>query len=82
LAQPASVVTVRRKEGTGLCHLLTQTGTDADSTKLVFNKYGDKHFLSSISIQGLKAGIQMAKLEKELRAQAERDRNIVVIAQK
>jgi len=82
LAQPASVVTVRQKEGTGLCVLLTQTGTDADSTKLVFNKYGDKHFLSSISIQGLKAGIQMAKLEKELRAQVEKDGNVVIIAQK
>jgi hypothetical protein len=82
LAQPASVVTVRQKAGTGLCILLTQAGTDGNSTKLAFNKYGDKHFLSGVSIRGLKAGVQMLRLEKELRAQVEKDRNVLIIAQK
>jgi hypothetical protein len=82
LAQTASVVTVRAKGGTGLCILATQPGTDAADAKLLFNKYGNKHFLTSVSIKGLKAGVQMMRLEKELRAQTERDRNTVTIAQR
>jgi hypothetical protein len=82
LAHTASVVTVRQKEGMGLCVLLTQPGTDTADAKLRFNKYGNKHFLSSVSIQGLKAGVRMIGLEKELRAQAGKDGNVVIIAQK
>jgi hypothetical protein len=82
LAQTASVVTVRAKGGEGLCILATQPGTDLADAKLLFNKYGNKHFLTSVSIKGLKAGVQMMQLEKELRAQAERGRNTVIIAQR
>jgi len=82
LAQTSSVVTVRAKGGAGLCILATQPGTDAADAKLLFNKYGNRHFLSSVSIRGLKAGVPMVKLEKELRAQAERDQSTVTIAQR
>jgi hypothetical protein len=80
LAQTGSVVTVRAKEGTGMCILVSQAGTDAGDTKLLFNQYGSKHFLSSVSIQGLKAGLRMVQLEKEMRAQAEGSK--ITIAQR
>jgi hypothetical protein len=62
--------------------LVTRPGTDAIDSKLLFNKYGNKHFLSSVSIQGFKAGVKMQKLERELRAQLQKQSNVVNIAQK
>ena len=78
----ASIVKVSTKSGEGVCILLTSPGTDNANETLMFNKYGNKHFLSSISIRGTKAGVPMIKLEKELRAQAERDRNVITVAQR
>jgi hypothetical protein len=64
--------------------MLTRLGTEKnlDSSHLLFNKYGDKHFLSSVSIRGHKAAVRMQKLERELRAQIEKERSVVRIAQK
>jgi hypothetical protein len=81
LVPTASQVTVRTQKGAGICVLLTNSGTDAGSGKLLFNKYGNKHFLSSISIHGFKAGVPTQKLEKELKAQSQDQPGIVTIAQ-
>ncbi len=77
-------VTVRTSGGAGIVMMLTRAGTEKnlDSNHLLFNKYGDKHFLSSVSIRGCKAGVKAQKLERELRAQIEKDRSVVRIAQK
>jgi hypothetical protein len=76
-----NLVTIRTPEGKGICMLVTRPGTDAIDGKLQFNKYGDMYFLSSVSIQGFKAGIQMHKLETELRAQLQKKNNVITIAQ-
>jgi len=49
----------------------TESLKPSDGTKLVFNRYGDRYFLSEISREGQSRGYQMpvGKLEKELRAQ-------------
>jgi hypothetical protein len=80
----ASIMTVRADQGTGIWIIATKAGTDRDldSCTLLFNKYGDKHFLSTVSIRGYKAGLKELKLEKELRAKAEVEQNTVIIAQK
>jgi hypothetical protein len=79
----ASTVTVRAQDGQTICILTTQAGNDVMSlTNLLrFNEYGDKHFLSSVSIQGFKASVQPQKMERELKAQMEKERNTVIIAQ-
>ena len=80
----ASVVTILQVNGSATCMLATQPGTDADlsATQLQFNKYGNKRFLSTVSIRGFKADIKMLKLERELRARAEQESDLVIIAQK
>jgi len=82
ITSTGSLVTIRTQKGMGMCMLITQPGTDAIDSKLLFNKYGDKHFLSSVSIQGFKAGVKMQKLEQELRAQFQKQKDVVTIAQK
>jgi hypothetical protein len=82
ITQTGSLVTIRTHKGVGMCMLVTHPGQDAIDSKLLFNKYGDKHFLSSVSIQGFKAGVKMQKLEKELRAQFQKQKDVVTIAQK
>jgi hypothetical protein len=77
-----SLVTIRTIEGAGICMLLTQAGTGATSDKLLFNKYGDRHFLSSISIHGFNAGVIMQQLERELWATAGKQQSTITIAQK
>lgn len=78
----APIVKVSTKNGEGICMLVTLPGTGDADERLLFNKYGNKHFLAGASIRGIKAGIPMQKLEKELRAQAERDRNVITVAQR
>jgi hypothetical protein len=80
----AAVVTVRAKNGTGIWVMATQAGTnqDASANQLSFNQYGDKQFLSSVSIQGFQAGVRMLKLEAETRTQLQKEKSTVVIAQK
>jgi len=82
IEKTGSLVTIRTQKGVGMCMLVTRPGTDAIDSKLLFNKYGNKHFLSSVSIQGFKAGVKMQKLERELRAQLQKQSNVVNIAQK
>lgn len=81
-AQTGSVVTVLTREGVGICMLGARPGTNAAASQLMFNRYENKYFLSSVSIQGFKAEIKMQKLEKEVRAQLQKQRDTVTIAQK
>jgi hypothetical protein len=76
----ASLVKVSTKNGEGVCMLVTLPGTDNADGRLLFNKYGNSHFLAGVSILGTKAGVPMMKLEKELRAKTERDGQAVTIA--
>jgi hypothetical protein len=82
LTQTGSLVTIRTQKGVGMCMLVTHPGKDAIDSKLLFNKYGDNHFLSSVSILGFTAGVKMHKLERELRAQFQKQKDVVIIAQK
>jgi len=77
---PTSLLKVSKRSGEGVCLLVTLPGSGNADEKLLFNKYGNQHFLTGVSIQGIKAGVPMQKLEKELRAQAERDLNVVTVA--
>jgi hypothetical protein len=63
---------------------LTTPGTEINATvnQLSFNKYGNKYFLSTVSIGGHKATVKMFKLEKELRAQMEKNPAVITVAQK
>lgn len=84
LLPTASSVKIFTLDGKPICIVNTQAGQDeVKSTDLLrFNQYGDKQFLSSISIRGFRAGLQMPKLEKELRAQLKNEQKPVKIAQK
>lgn len=84
LEPTAATVMVRTLEGKAVCILATQALIEKGSTQNLvrFNQYGDKHFLSSITMRGLRAGVQAQKLENELRAQAKKARNNVTIAMK
>ena len=84
MSPTASVVTLRANDGTGIWIMATQAGTDRNMSTgcLLFNRYGARAFLSSVSIRGYKAGLKMQKLENELRAQARKNADAVVIAQK
>jgi hypothetical protein len=77
-----SQVRIHSKDGKGICILLAQPGNGATASQLLFNKYGSKHFLTSVSIQGFKAALKATKLEQELRAQLQTRQNVVIIAQK
>jgi hypothetical protein len=71
-------------KGTDTKMLFTSPGTERNATlnQLSFNKYGEKNFLSTVTIGGHKATLKMFKLEKELRSQMEKNPNIIAIAQK
>lgn len=79
----ASMVTVRAKDGQVVCLLATQAGNEGMplTNLLRFNEYGDRHFLSSVSIQGFNAGVQPQKMERELKAQMEKEQKTVIVAQ-
>ena len=64
--------------------LMTTAGTDKNTTanQLVFNKYGQKFFLSTVSINGHKATLKVLNLERELRSQAEQAPAIITVAQR
>ena len=85
LLPTTALVTVRTENGTAICILNTKAGSAAgpSANHLRFNKYGDKHFLSGVSIQGFKAGFRMLTLERELKAQVQKEQSSVVfVAQK
>ena len=64
--------------------IMATAGTDknASSNQLVFNKYGEKHFLSSITINGYKATLKVLGLEKEAISQAKQAPGVIRVAQK
>jgi hypothetical protein len=64
--------------------LPTAAGADKNisANQLVFNKYGQKRFLSTVSVNGYKATLKMLNLERDLRSQAEQAPSIITVAQK
>jgi hypothetical protein len=82
LVATGSQVTIQTKDGKGVCFLLTQPATDEAASRLLFAKYGNKHFLSSVSIQGFQAAVKATKLERELQAQLQKQPNVILFAQK
>lgn len=64
--------------------LMTTAGTDmhATASQLVFNKYGQRLFLNTISINGHKATLKVHGLERELRSQVEQAPAIITVAQR
>jgi hypothetical protein len=80
----ASIVNVWAPKGVDGMLLMTSAGTDKNATanQLVFNKYGQKLFLSTVAINGYKATLKVVNLEKELRSQAEQAPGVITVAQK
>jgi hypothetical protein len=80
----ASYVNVWAPKGADSKLLMTTAGTDKNTTanQLVFNKYEQKLFLSTVSINGYKATLKVLNLERELRSQAEQAPDIIAVAQK
>jgi hypothetical protein len=74
-AATASSVAVRSEDGTAIRLLVTLPDVDQDATisQLKFNQYGEKHYLSSISIRGHKATLKMPNAEKELKSQLKQE---------
>ena len=70
-----ALISVQTQEGKEICTLPAQTNEDKTSREntLHFDHYGDKHFLSSITIRGTRAGVIVDKIERELRTRAEKD---------
>ncbi len=64
--------------------LFTSPGTNSSVglNQLSFNKYGDKYFLSTVSIGEHKATVKTFKLERELRSQLNTKPATVTVAQK
>jgi len=60
----------------------TESLNPSDDTKLVFNRYGDRYFLSTISREGENRGYELpvGKLEAELRAQNVARSNVTLVA--
>ena len=79
----ASSVTVRSIDGDGIRMLCTLPEVDGNAgmNHLRFNQYGNKNFLSSISINGHKATLKTFKLEKELRSQLKQESHGDIVAQ-
>jgi hypothetical protein len=71
----SSAVTVRSKEGVVILMVSTLTDVNEDHSNayLKFNRYGNKHFLSSVAIRSYKANLVATNLEKEMRAQLKRE---------
>ena len=83
-------------EASGVTHLMVSSGghsvfalpnateslTVSAETKLVFHRYGDRYFLSSISRQGNNRGYALptGKAEKELRAQKAVEGDVTLVA--
>jgi hypothetical protein len=70
----ASVITIKTSGGKTVCVLNARSESVAASSgnMLQFNHYGDKHFLSGISIRKLNSVIPMSAAEKEIKSRAEK----------
>jgi len=79
-----SVIVIRTGEGKGISFLLTRSENNKGSfqSRLRFNQYGEKHFLSSVSVGSCKANLSISKLERELRASNKAARTETLIAEK
>lgn len=79
-----SHVAIWSTNGTANKMLFTSSGTDRTTplNQVSFNKYGKKYFLSTVLIGGHTATFKMAKLEREMRSQMEKDLGTITIAQK
>ena len=84
LAHDAIVIRDTKAAKSALSVVRSEQSRDSDSTtKLVFNRYGDKYFLSQVS-RGIGEGVMQlptSKLEKEVRiANSNVTRKVVVAA--
>lgn len=79
-----SLVNVWAPKGADNRILMTTAGKEKDTTanQLVFNKYGQKLFLSAVAIHGYKATLKVQSLERELRSQAVQTPSIITVAQR
>jgi hypothetical protein len=70
----APVITFKTKYGKKVCELAAQMKSAAASSDqlLQFNDYGDKHFLSGISIRKLHATVSMSEAERQIKSQTEK----------
>ena len=61
-----------------------QASGRAESTKLVFHRYGDRYFLYQVWVEGEDRGseVPLTKFEKELSASKERPASVIVLARK
>jgi hypothetical protein len=78
----ASIVKIRSERSAGIIALTTPglSGTELD--QLRFNQYGEKCFLSAVSIRGFEANFKMLKLERELRTRIEKIGSTILVAEK
>jgi hypothetical protein len=77
-----SQVRIHSQDGQRICFLLAHPGKDEAASQMSFNRYGNKHFLATVSIKGFRAALRATKLEHEIRAQLQTQQNVVTIAQK
>jgi len=80
----ASHLIIWSAEGKENRMLFTSPGTNSSVglNELRFNKYGDKYFLSTVSIGKYKATVKMFKLERELQSRLDSKPSTIAIAQK
>ncbi len=81
----SSSVLVQKQDGTSVTWIIAEPGQNVRhgaNTQLVFNRYGDKYFLTKIECLDYQAGVGMSKAEKETRAQNQRDGGTVLVAGK
>jgi hypothetical protein len=71
-------------DGTENRMLLASAGANKEfgPNQLRFNKYGDKYFLSAITIGHHRATVKVFKLERELRSRTENAPKTISVAQK
>jgi hypothetical protein len=85
LAHDAIVIRDTKAAKSALSVVRSEQSRDSDSTtKLVFNRYGDKYFLSQVS-RGFGGGVMQlptSKLEKEVRIASSNVTRKVVVAAK
>ena len=80
-AAPSIMVQSTNGQGIGMLAALPGVHADRATNQLRFNQYGQKYFLSSVSIHGRKATLKVYKLQKELKSQIEKAGSITAIAQ-
>ena len=82
LAATASVVKIRPEQSAGIICLTTPDLSGSGPDHLRFNQYGEKRFLSAVSIRGFEAKFKMFQLERELRTGIEKAGRTILLAAK